>query len=375
MSRIAQGKHLFFHTLVVCAFVLSAFSPRAVKASAVVRSAAGANPAAIQATVDQFRADLGGGTTPGANGSFGTPSLRREINWDGVPAGQSSPNAFPSNFFNSTSPRGIIFTTPTPGTGFQVSAASGGATAVRFGNIDASYTNNFQTFSPEKLFTPIGNNITDVTFFLPGTSVQTTVTGFGAVFCDVDNDNQTFMRFFDAANQSLGVFIVPSSGNGLSFVGVSFTTETVAKVRIVTGNKPLASGNVDNPPTVDVVALDDFLYGEPHTLPELLGLTLDLTAGTVFTGTVANLTIPATTFTASASIDWGDGTVTSAVEGVSDGAGLKFTASHAYTQSGNFTTTITASFTLNGGEQQFLTTTGLARVFPEPSNVILPQGN
>src|SRR5437762_14235152 len=86
----------------------------------LVESAAGATAADITAARDQFRLDLGGGTTAGANGSFG--GVRREINWDGVPAGFSAPNLLPANFFNVNSPRGAVFATP--GTGFQVSGAT-----------------------------------------------------------------------------------------------------------------------------------------------------------------------------------------------------------------------------------------------------------
>ena len=63
----------------------------------------GANIASITPTRDAFRAAVGGGTTAGANGSFG--GLRREINWDGVPAAQADPNPFAANFFNVNSPR------------------------------------------------------------------------------------------------------------------------------------------------------------------------------------------------------------------------------------------------------------------------------
>ena len=88
----------------------------------VVRSGAGTTnvDAALLAARDAFRVDVGGGTTAAANGSFG--GVRREINWDGVPASQASPNNLNANFFNTTSPRGVLFSTP--GTGFRVSSAT-----------------------------------------------------------------------------------------------------------------------------------------------------------------------------------------------------------------------------------------------------------
>src|SRR5690349_1486597 len=104
----------------------------------VVQSAAGPNAAAVTPARDAFRTDLGGGTTAGANGSFG--GLRREINWDGVPDAKSAPNNLPADFFNTTSPRGAVFSTP--GTGFQVSANPGVA-PINFDNIDPSYSKSF----------------------------------------------------------------------------------------------------------------------------------------------------------------------------------------------------------------------------------------
>ena len=122
--------------------------------------AAGANAAAITPTRDAFRAAIGGGTTAGANGSFG--DLRREINWDGVPDAFADPNLLPADFFNVNSPRGVVF--GTPGTGFLVSANAGTSLPPLFG-----FANDFQTFSPQRLFTAINSNVTDVSFFVPGT--------------------------------------------------------------------------------------------------------------------------------------------------------------------------------------------------------------
>ena len=240
--------------------------PVAVRAAAVVRSAAGANPAAITAARDQFRLDLGGGNVAGPNGSFG--GLRREINWDGVPDSFSSPNTLPNDFFNVNSPRGAIFVPNDPGDSFQVSAddANPTLTPVEFGEIDPSYPGIFQTFSAQRLFGTRGDTNLQVEFRVPGTNTPATVTGFGAIFTDVDL-NAT-IQFFDSANVSLGAFAAPAANNGLSFLGVSFDAgEQVAKVQIVSGNTVPNNGNLDGG-TVDIVVMDDFIYGEPHVVPE-----------------------------------------------------------------------------------------------------------
>src|SRR6266849_9681890 len=98
-------------------------------AAAITFSASGANPAAIQATVDAFRTSLGT-LNPNVIGSFGTG--RREINWDGVPDALSAPNNLPADFFNVNSPRGVVFATA--GSGFEVSGNAGVA-PVRFDNL------------------------------------------------------------------------------------------------------------------------------------------------------------------------------------------------------------------------------------------------
>src|SRR2546430_1425185 len=75
----------------------------------VIESGTSVTVAAITPVRDAFRTDLGGGTVAGADGSFG--GVRREINWDGVPAASAAPNNLPANFFNTTSPRGATFST------------------------------------------------------------------------------------------------------------------------------------------------------------------------------------------------------------------------------------------------------------------------
>jgi FG-GAP-like repeat len=236
------------------------------EASPVIRTAAGANPAAIQSAVDTFRADLGGANN-GVGGSF--TNGRREINWDGVPDNFSEPNALPFNFFNVNSPRGVIFHSIANIGGnhqFRVSAGAASGTAVRFGNIDATYSTIFQTFSAEKLFHARFSNEIEILFFIPGTSIPATVSGFGAVFCDNDSSN-TFIEYYDVSGNKISGSSLNVFNNGLSFLGTSFNAgERVAKVIIRLGNANLQSGNVDGTNSIDVVAMDDFIYGEPHSM-------------------------------------------------------------------------------------------------------------
>jgi hypothetical protein len=115
---------------------------------AAVFSSAGSNPTSIQGTVDAFRAALGGNLNPNFVGSFADG--RKEINWDGVPDRFSAPNNLPPDFFNVNSPRGAVFSTP--GSGVQVSANLGVA-PIKFDNINPTYSEQFSTFSPQRLFT------------------------------------------------------------------------------------------------------------------------------------------------------------------------------------------------------------------------------
>jgi len=225
-----------------------------------VRSAAGPDPTAIQGAVDQFRADLGGVNNGNAVGSL--PSGRREINWDegGAAANATSFDEVMATFNTAPTTRGVVLVTDF---GFRIS----GLPSPEFGEINATYPGIFQTFSAPRLFTALGSNIITVFFYVPGTSTPALTSGFGAVFTDVDLANTTTLRFFDFNNNSLGVFSVPTANNGLSFLGASFGSAIVRSVIITSGNVRLGR-NDQNGNTIDVVAMDDFIYGEPQPTPE-----------------------------------------------------------------------------------------------------------
>ena len=229
------------------------------RAGFIVFESVGSSAAAITPIRDAFRAAVGGGVVAGANGSFG--GLRREINWDGVPNGLADPNPLPANFFNTTSPRGVVLSTP--GTGFLVSANAGFGPATLFG-----FPTDFQTFSPQRLFTAVDSNVTDVTFFLPGTTTAALTTAFGLIFVDVEVASATRIDFFDASNTLIFTRDALVAGNqGLTFVGgVADAGESISRVRITSGANTITRNGVLGNPNDDVVVMDDFLYAEPKVL-------------------------------------------------------------------------------------------------------------
>jgi hypothetical protein len=230
-------------------------------------AAAGANPAAIQATVDNFRAALG--TNNGTGGSFQVG--RREVNWEDVPDNLAEPNALPFNHFNTTQARGLVVNTIANIGGnhqLRVSARAGNptATAVRFGNVDASYPTVFQAFSGERIASGRFSATLDFRFCIPGTSIPATVGGFGIVLADVDSSNSYIEWYAPDGNKVSGSSYNVNS-NGLSFLGfVAAPGTRIARVVVQLGNAPLQSGNVDGVGGDDVVAMDDVIFGEPRSM-------------------------------------------------------------------------------------------------------------
>jgi hypothetical protein len=159
--------------------------------------------------------------------------------------------------------RGALVTTP----GAGLSQATPAGLASLFAN--PTYATTFSAFSPLRLFVPVGSNVTDVLFFLPGSNgaEAATVSGFGAIFSDVDLAGLTSISYFDPEGDLLYSRSVETGSvadGSLSFLGVFFNAgERIARVRIVTGNSAL--GPIDGG-SIDVVAMDDFLYSEPVAL-------------------------------------------------------------------------------------------------------------
>jgi hypothetical protein len=244
-----------------------------------VFQAAGPDVASIQSSVDAFRRAVDPDNKVNNNDPGPLTIGRREINWDGGGNVLTTTNPVtPFNTFLNT--RGSQFTTP--GIGLTQAPPSGGpqgGLAALFNN--PTYATTFKTFSPFRLFAPVGSNITNALFFIPGSNGTTpaAVRGFGAVFTDVDQPDgsgpsqdksnrgaSTLVEFFGADGQLLFSSTVPASpgDGGQSFLGIVFNDARIASVRITTGNVPLGP---DDDAKHDVVAMDDFIYGEPQALP------------------------------------------------------------------------------------------------------------
>jgi PEP-CTERM motif-containing protein len=234
-------------------------------AAPVTFSASGALASNIQSTVTAFQAAAG--SPNNANNPGPLASGRREINWDG--GGATTPTVTSGTLTAFTNIRGATMTTP--GTGFIQGAPADLAT--QFGN--ATYATTFAAFSPLRLFAPIGSNVTDITFSVPGTNgaQPASVSAFGAVFSDVDTNAATSIQLFDLSNSSLGTFSVPNMAGTatFSFLGVAFSAgERIGRVRITTGSGALGPGLNDG--EFDAVAMDDFIYSEPIPEPGTLAL-------------------------------------------------------------------------------------------------------
>ncbi len=218
--------------------------------------------AGIVGSINQFRVLLGDPLNTTPNQSAG----RREVNWDAVPPTFTNNGNFPFDFFNSIDPavangrkRGLVLTNT--GTSFRVDSTD-------FSEIDPSYAAQFDAFSKKRLFAYLGNTVTQVTFKVPGTSVDAFVKGFGLIFSDIDDANATYVEFFNG-NNSLGVFKAParSAAGGFSFLGVLFPNERVTRIKITAGNGLLAPGikDISDGGTKDLVVMDDFFYDEPKS--------------------------------------------------------------------------------------------------------------
>lgn len=236
----------------------------------LVFQAAGPTIGSIQGTVDAYRAALGNPNNGNAPGPL--VSGRREINWDG--GGSTATSVVATPFAGFQNNRGALFVTP--GSGFVQAPASG--LAELFTN--PTYATIFQPFSAARLFSAIDSTVTEVKFFVPGSSgsLSATTRGFGVIFSDVDSPDgsgpgrkhgnrkaSTLVEYYGVDGELLySSFVSSAPGDaGFAFLGIAFEDARIACVRITSGN---TAPGPDDGRKEDIVMMDDFLYAEPQPL-------------------------------------------------------------------------------------------------------------
>ncbi len=294
----AHALRVFRRTLgmVGCALACACVSQATVASAQTPQVFSGTGTADVASAIAAFKAAIGGadnGTAVGAQ-----PTGYRQVTWDDVPDQHADPNQFPGNYYNTVSPRGLeISATFVPNaTNFlRVSAQAGNATATPtlFG-LGA----NFTAFSPQRILIggntttgttlaglPVGSIIPQILmdFRVSGSGTHAAVSGFGAVFTDVNLANVSSLAFYDSNFRPLGTFYVPATTfhNTVTFLGVLFPTNTVAHVIINPGTP--TTNNIDDA-THDLVAVDDCIYAEPHLPPPPFVSILSPTTASTLSG-------------------------------------------------------------------------------------------
>ena len=211
----------------------------------------------IAPSMDQFRQILGitVNTTPGAVGGH------REINWEGVPDSLMN-KTLPTNFFNTTDN-----STPSRqrGLAYEVGSGEFRVSNNNFADVNSVASSQFSAYSGTKSFANISSNLWQIDPQVAGVAVAATVKGFGIVFSDVDENNTTFMEFFNEKG-SLGKFYATAhnSSSSFTFLGVYFKNEKITAIKVghdgvlADGQKDISQGGPK-----DLVTLDDLLYDEP----------------------------------------------------------------------------------------------------------------
>ena len=93
------------------------------------------------------------------------------------------------------------------------------------------------------------------------------VRGFGIVLSDVDLADKTTIQLLAQDGSTLGTYSAPvrSDAGGLSFIGVTYDDAIIARIRITLGTGALGAtvNDISAGGSVDLVVLDNVIYGEP----------------------------------------------------------------------------------------------------------------
>lgn len=174
----------------------------------------------------------------------------RVIDWEG-----DAPFALPVGYYNES---GVLF--HSKGEYHAVSNAPKTLDDKFSSYLPEIITENFQTYSGERLFAPIMDTKLTVKFVKHGE--QAAANGFGAVFVDVRK--RASLKLFDLQGCVIGRVKVPRMPGGLSFVGVA--VKGISKVELELGTVSVSSfaSKFRKVAVGDVVVLDDFVFGKPY---------------------------------------------------------------------------------------------------------------
>ena len=257
------------NTNIIRNFWLSAFALLLVaslnSSAQVIRKATADNPGGLNWGVLLFSNDLGGSYN-GVGQSYTTGY--REITWDDVPDNLAEPYHydFPSDYYNTTSPRGAIISSQQedwaghPSMSVSARAATGNLPLFR------NYHSDFMAYSGERIFGAMMLPGIDIVFRVPGTDIPASVNGFGVVLTDIDYSGSAYISLYDEKGKLLKTLVPQQKNAGLSFIGATFTDgRRIARAHIRFGGLGLEYGN-DYDYLKEVVAIDNVIYGEPRPI-------------------------------------------------------------------------------------------------------------
>jgi len=168
------------------------------------------------------------------------------------------PDDFPADFFNTTVKAGAVFTTP--GAGFRNDSTL-------FSEINPDYATQFLFFTANNVFAPsAATSSTSCSGCRPADA------GPGAAasaLCSATwdlADKTTIQLFAQEAPPGHLQRAGPVRRRRFSFVGVTFADAIISRVRITLGTGALGANvnDVSSGGTVDLVVLDNLIYGEPR---------------------------------------------------------------------------------------------------------------
>jgi hypothetical protein len=227
------------------------------------------NADGLRKIVARFQGALGGinnADMPGQKAGF------RVINWDGAQLPfDMPPVAFKKNrgaqFFSSDN-KFVVSNPNNSADGVPKGDKTAPPKDIRFSSLNLEQSKRFQVFSPNRLFTVRNSNKMSSKFFVPAqkdTQDAAAVSGFGAIFTDVDDGRSTLLEFYDKNECLIAKVYAPPRSKGLSFAGIIVKAShkaPVFEVKLTVGSKAI----VDKTAGGDVVVMDDFIFGEPQPI-------------------------------------------------------------------------------------------------------------